>query len=62
MKMDRKSTAGAYRDSPKPIDREFHFLKGKRFLQSREFLKVLEVRFYTIIATENWAIETEGDQ
>ena len=38
-----------------------HF-KGKQWRKYFSALRLLEIRFYTLITTEKWIFETDGEQ
>ena len=41
---------------------EFVHMKGRQWRKYFSALRLMEMRFYTIITSMNWSIKTEGDQ
>jgi hypothetical protein len=41
---------------------EFVHLQGRQWRKYFSALRLLEIRFYTLISTTNWTIVTDGEQ
>ena len=40
----------------------FVHMKGRQWRKYFSALRLLEIRFYTLITSENWIIKTDGEQ